>query len=69
MKIKLNIVHPRYYLEDDRPSQTTNNSQLTELKFSSIVVLKEYISSIPLVFKNKLLLILLYVFFNNNKKL
>jgi len=28
MKIKPTIVHPRYYLEDDRPSQTTNNSYL-----------------------------------------
>ena len=28
MKIKLIIVHPRYSLEDDRPSQTTNDSYL-----------------------------------------
>jgi len=28
MKIKPIIVHPRYYLEDDRPSQTTNDSYL-----------------------------------------
>jgi len=26
MKLKLNIIHPRYNLEDDRPSQTTNNA-------------------------------------------
>jgi|GEM_PF-4856034 len=26
MKIKLIFAHPRYYLEDDRPSQTTNNA-------------------------------------------
>jgi len=28
MKIKLIVVHPRYSLEDDRPSQTTNDSYL-----------------------------------------
>ena len=34
MKIKLIVVHPRYSLEDDRPSQTTNDSYLISKTFS-----------------------------------
>jgi hypothetical protein len=33
MKNKLNVTHPRYVLEDDRPSQTTNNAFLTTTYF------------------------------------
>ena len=52
MNIKLNIIHPRYYLEDDRPSQTTKNSQYinnTSLFILVLKCLKDSISMLPIV--------------------